>query len=111
MWQTINALLNLAIFIEVLFLFTCGQPYMRMSILRSRRHYYLEKAIYACIGCVSTIIIIVSKNPEPIMVFMSAMMSIILGLKCLSAASYNKRNNGVLIVLILISLNSCTRPS
>lgn len=92
MWLIINVLFSVAIMIEILYLFTCGQQYMKMSVLRARRHYITEKMCYAGIGSVAALIAVLCKKPEPETVLMTIMVSALIYLKCLTVFNYRKRN-------------------
>jgi hypothetical protein len=93
MWQIANILFNLTIIIEVVYLFTCGQRYMKMSVLRARRKYFIEKVLYALIGSSCSAVILYSKTPEPATVIMNGMFTLLLYRKCVSVKVFRKRVN------------------
>lgn len=96
----VGILLDLGIFIEVLYLFTCGNKYMRVSINRANRHFKFEKLMYALLGVVS-ICAAVAKNDVSIWeLLVSLFVFIIILLKCITIYKLHykaKRTNNTLL--------------
>ena len=45
-----NALISIAIMGEIMYMFTCGQDYIKANIKRARRLFWIDRFVFICIG-------------------------------------------------------------
>ncbi len=86
MWQVINIVTNAVLFVEVLYLFSCGQRYMKAQTLRSRRNFHSERWIYLFIGIFSLVNVFLTYEQARSETLLTAAFALLLFRKCVSAA-------------------------
>jgi len=85
MWQIINIGLNVLIVLEVLYLFTSGQWYMKLAVQRNRRNFSLERWTYLIISLCAGASILYSLSAEPMECFLKLAVAFLFFRKCLTA--------------------------
>ena len=92
MWTIINLLGNLAIAIQVVFLFTCGQDYMRMQIRRGKRNFEVTRLTYLAIAIASVCCALLYSNvPQPTEVLANWAVALLFATKSYSAWKFYAR--------------------
>lgn len=95
MWQTINIIANLVIFLEVLYLFTCGQAYMKMQVKRQMRFFNTDRLIYLAIGCLSVVNVFLKGTPHRSVVLLCVAIALLFSRKCYSAYVVHRRGRRI----------------
>lgn len=89
--QVISLILNVVLFFQVLYLFTCGQRYMKMASVRNQRKFKNERFAYVMIAIVSIINALFVVVPGITEVMLNAAFAWLLWRKCVSATIYYNR--------------------
>jgi len=88
MTQLINIAIGLLIVAEILYMFTCGQDYVRANIKRARRIFWIDRMIFMLIGVLALVSSFVVKNPDELTVAFNLSIAMYFGRKCLSVYKY-----------------------
>lgn len=86
----LSCIVYLIIFLEVLYLFTCGQRYMRLSVRRAKRNWFWERAVYVAIGCIAISSVIDTTTPDITTTLLLLLFAAMLLLKCISVYHHYK---------------------
>lgn len=81
---------NLILVFEIMYLFTCGQEYLKANVRRARRLFWVDRIIYVGIGIVSILVAYNTENPTWSDVFKAALIASYFGRKCLSVYRYRQ---------------------
>lgn len=91
MIQILNLLFNAAIFIEIMYIYTCGQDYVKIAVKRARRSFWIDKIIFMTIGLVAISSLIEKQEYAYTQTAMNFMVSVFFFRKCQSIYTYVKR--------------------
>lgn len=86
----INALFNVAIFIEIMYIYTCGQDYVKILVRKARRSFWIDKLIFSVIGLIAISSLLDNHNISVTQMMMNGMVAVFFFRKCQSIYSYIK---------------------
>lgn len=92
MWTIINLVANLSTTFQVVFLFSCGQDYMRTASKRGGRSFEITRLCYTFIAITSICCaLLYTKVPQPTEVVANFAVALLLSTKSYSAWKYHVR--------------------
>lgn len=90
MIQIINLIIVTTILLSVMYLFTCGQSYMKMSVNRARRSYFIERLSYVALGVFSVAEMLYRRECSNFSLLLDLSICLHLLLKCHSVYKHIK---------------------
>ena len=85
-----NALISIAIIGEIMYMFTCGQDYIKANIKRARRLFWIDRFVFICIGITAITSALFDEYPSISNIMFKAFVASYLGRKCLSVYKYRQ---------------------
>lgn len=92
MIQIANSLFNLIVFVEVLYIYTCGQEYVRTVVKHVGRSFEIDRIIFMVIGLVAMVTPFEVQEVSYTQTVMSLMIAVFFGRKCQSIYRYVQIN-------------------
>lgn len=86
----INALFNVAIFIEIMYIYTCGQDYVKIVVRKARRSFWIDKIIFSVIGLIAISSLLDHQHIPITQMLMNGMIAVFFFRKCQSIYDYIK---------------------
>ncbi len=96
MWTLINFLANFTIAVQVVYLFSCGQDYMRLTSRRGERSFKITRFASAVVAvCAICCALLYSRPPQVTEICGNLAVMMLFMTKCYSAYRYHVRSQRV----------------